>query len=307
MDANFCLTAWQKKQAAMLNHFSSIDYLKGLKDRLNALGGFTEDTLHKSRVQGRDKKLRSARWGNRNTSANWAVNGWSFLRDFQRSVERDIADRAAQIYHVTGAYQCGRGMSEFSMLWTTPAEQERFEGMFAELSRYAGNIDDTMNKTCGASRWDDFMFAIEWQRHAEHFPIVPKFRVLTDIAAQSGQTPPRTGVYVSADDPDASLQFAWTGNAYGKLLDCATFNDFGNAALAATGRGKLWVDGKAILDFVRANLSHPDIRSDSSFEGDPTEDLAPSLVARNAFTSQPSRWYYVEVLNGEFEPLDVEA
>ena len=89
--------------------------------------------------------------------------------------------------------------------------------------------------------------------------------------------------------------------------DCATFNDFGKAALAATGRGKLWVDGKAILDFVRANLSHPDIRSDSSFEGDPTEDLAPSLVARNAFTSQPSRWYYVEVLNGEFEPLDVEA
>jgi hypothetical protein len=150
--ADFHLTAWQKKQATLLYHFSSMNYLKGLKDRLNSLGGFTDEMLHQSRAQGRDKKLRSARWGNRDTSENWAANGWAFLRDFQRSVVRDIADRAAQIYHVTGAYQCGRGMSEFSMLWTTPAEQERFDEMFADISRYAGNIDDTMNKTCGASR-----------------------------------------------------------------------------------------------------------------------------------------------------------
>jgi hypothetical protein len=134
----------------------------------------------------------------------------------------------------------------------------------------------------------------------------PKFRVLTDITAESGQTPPRTGVYVSADDHDASLQFAWTGDAYGKLLDCTTFNGLGKAALAATGREKLWVDGRAMLDFVLANLSSPELTCDDFFDEAHTEELAPSLVARNAFTSHPSRWYYVELLNGEFEPRNSE-
>jgi hypothetical protein len=307
MKTNYDLTPSQKKQAALLYYFSSLDYLKGLKKRLDTLIALADGTLEKSRAEGRDKFLRSAQWGNRNTTENWANNAWSFLADFQRSIARDIADRSCKIYHVTGRNQCARGMSEFSMQWTTPAEQERFDVMFEELSRYARNIDDTMNKTQQSGRWDDFGLTVEWQRQRDHFPVLPQFRVRADVAAESGSLPPRTGVYVSADDPYGSLQFAWTGSPAGRLLDCATFNDLGRAALASVGRSKLWVDGKAMLDFVLANLTSPYLRSDSFFGDSQNEDLAPTLVARNAFTSHPSRWHFVELLNDEFEPLEIET
>lgn len=307
MKATAQLTPWQKKQAALLYYFSSMDYLKGLQNRLLDLRTIGESTLDKSRAEARDKMLRSAQWGDRNTTENWANNAWGFLADFQRSIARDIADRASQTYHVTGAYQCGRGMDEYSMLWTTPAEQERFDAMFEELSRYAGNIDDTMNKIYPESRWDDFTLTVEWQNHAHHFPMLPKLIVRTDITGESGRVPPRTGVYVSSDDPHGALQFGWIGGGNGRLVDCATFNDLGKAALAAVGRKKLWVDGKAMLDFVLANSDRPELKDDPFFDSPRTEDLAPSLTARNAFTSHPSRWYYVERVDGEFEPIETES
>jgi hypothetical protein len=303
---NNSLTLFQKKQAALLYYFSSRDYLVGLKRQVDAIIALANGTLDQSRVEGRDRLLRSAQWGDRNTSENWANNAWSFLADFQRSIATDIADHASQIYHVTGANQCARGMAEFSMQWTTPTEQERFDALFRHISWYAHYIDKTMNKRCTVSRWDDFGFAVAWQKHADQFPVLPKFRVLSDVTAESGQLPHRTGVYVSSDDPNAALQFAWTGGGTGHVLDCATFNDLGKAALAAVGRKKLWVDGKAMLDFVLANFSNQELRDDSFFGDSQTEKLAPSLVARNAFTSRSSRWQYVELLSDEFEPVDIE-
>jgi hypothetical protein len=198
-------------------------------------------------------------------------------------------------------------MDEYSMLWTTPAEQERFHTMFEELSRYAGNIDNTMDKTDHVSRWTDFGLTMEWRKHADEFRMLPKFIVRTDIAGESGQIPPRTGVYVSSDDRDASLQFAWTGGGRGNLVDSSTFNDLGKAALAAVGRTKLWVDRKAMLDFVLANLDSPELKSDPDLADSKNEHLAPSLVALNALTSHPSHWYYVERVEGEFEPIETES
>ncbi len=269
--------------------------------------GITDDTLKKSREEKRDQWLRSPQWGDRNTTENWANNAWGFLADFRQSVTRDIADRALSIYHVTGTYQCGRGMSEYSMLWTTPEEQEKFDAAFAEISRYAGNIDDTMDKTGGSNEWTDFGLTLEWTKQREHFPMLPKFRVWTDITAESGTLPPKTGVYVSVDDPHASLQFAWVGSPNGRLVDCTSFNDLGKTALAAVGRSRLWVDEKAMLDFVFANLSNPALSSDPFFKDPLVPKSVPSLVARNAFTSHPSQWCYVELLNGEFEPVEIET
>lgn len=114
-------------------------------------------------------------------------------------------------------------------------------------------------------------------------------------------------MYVSMDDPDASVQFAWTGSPSGRLLNGTTFNSTGKAALAAVGRPGLWVDEAAMLRFVLQNLSNPDLTSDPFFDESQTTDLAPTLVARNAFTSRPSRWCYVELLKDEFEPIDVET
>jgi hypothetical protein len=307
MKTGYSLNSWQKKQAALLYHFSSMNYLKGLKDRVHAIRALADGMLDQSRVEGRDRMLRSAQWGERDTGENWANTAWPFLADFQHSIARDIADRAAEIYRVTGRNQCARGMAEFSMQWSTPAEQERFDKMFTELSRYARNIDQTMNKTGQKSKWDDFGLTIAWQRNAHHFSMLPKFSVLSDVTAESGNMPPRTGVYLSIDDPNATLQFAWTGNSSGRLLECATLNELGKAALATVDRPKLWVDGKAMLDFVLVNLSNPELRSDPFFGESQNEDLAPSLVARNAFTSHSSRWCFVELLTDEFEPIEIET
>lgn len=109
-------------------------------------------------------------------------------------------------------------MAEFSMQWTTPAEQEQFDRMFEALSKYARYIDNTMDRAVPSTRWNDFGLTLAWESHRLAFPALPKFRVMPEYVGESNQAPPKTGVYVSLDDPDATLQFAWNGNARGKLL-----------------------------------------------------------------------------------------
>ena len=301
------LSLWQKKQAVLLYKYSSLSYLEGLRDRVRALRVFAEDVLDASDAEGRDKYLRSKQWGERDTGENWANNGWPLLKDFQQSVAQSIADQRSNIYHSTGAYQCARAMSELSMQWTTPAEQDRFDKMFEEIYKYAGYIDETMERTTATTRWDDFGLTLAWNTQSVEFPLLPKVAPLPDLVANSGQLPPRTGVYVSLDDPHATLQFAWTGSPSGRLLDATTFNATGKSALAAIGRTRLWTDGEAMLGFVLENLSNPEIIEDPFFEDSKTAELAPSLVARNAFTSTPSRWCYVELVKDEYEPIGLEV
>lgn len=307
MTSKKTLTTWQKKQAALLYFFASDEYLKGLYERVRALQTFVDGILDKSRDEGRDRFLKSSQWGERDTSENWSNHAWSFLADFGLSVAKHMADRASEIYHRTGAYQCGRGMAEFSMQWALPAEEEKFDAMFASITRYAGYIDDTMEKGQIDSRWDDFCLTLAWQEHASKFPRLPKFRIREDISCETGDIPPKTGVYISSSFSDGTLQFAWNGNEYGELLECSIFNELGRRALANVGRSKLWLDGNAMLEFVRKNANDPQLKEDSFYSEDFTSDLAPSLVARNAFTSAPSKWFYVERLEGEFEEIDTEV
>lgn len=307
MTSKQTLTTWQKKQAALLYFFASDAYLKGLHERVRELQTFVDEILDKSREEGRDRFLKSSRWGDRDTSENWSNHAWSFLADFGMSVTRHLADRASEIYHRTGAYQCGRGMAEFSMQWALPAEEEQFDAMFASITKYAGYIDDTMEKGQMDGRWQDFGLTLAWIKHASSFPRLPSFRIREDISCKTGDIPPKTGVYISSEYPDGALQFAWNGNEYGELLECSIFNALGQKALAAVGRTRLWLDKGAMLEFVQKNANAPELREDSFYSEAFTPDLAPSLVARNAFTSAPSTWYYVELLEGKFEEIDVEA
>ena len=68
------LTLWQKKQAALLYHFSSLKYLEGLRDQVIQLRMFAEGILDTSHHEGRDLLLRCKQWGSRNTSENWENN-----------------------------------------------------------------------------------------------------------------------------------------------------------------------------------------------------------------------------------------
>lgn len=301
------LAIWQKRQAALLYLFASDEYLKGLQIRVHEIQSFVDEVLDRSRAEERDQFIRNSRWGERDTSENWSNHAWSFLADFGLSVSRHLADRASEIYHVTGAYQCGRGMSEFSMDWTTPTEQETFDSLFASITNYAGYIDKTMDRSHRGGRWTDFGFVLAWEKHAAQFLQMPRLIVREDITCMTNEIPSRTGVYVSSDFSNASLQFAWRGNEYGKLRECSIFNELGQRALDSVGRSKLWLDDNAMLTFVQKNANAPELIQDPFYSASPKPHLASSLVARNAFTSAPTKWYFVELLNGQFESIeDVE-
>lgn len=193
------------------------------------------------------------------------------------------------------------------MQWTLPAEEEQFDAMFTDITKYASYIDNTMEKGQVDGRWRDFGLTLAWQEHASRFLKLPKLRICENITCKTGEIPPKTGVYVSSEYPDGALQFAWNGNEYGEVLECSIFNDLGQKALTTVGRQKLWLDKEAMLAFVQKNANAQELKEDSFYSEAFIPDLAPSLVARNAFTSAPSKWCYVELLEGEFEDIDPET
>ena len=298
---SFKLSPWQKRQAALLYHFASTPYLKNVKQAVDELILFANQTLDLASVEDRDTMLRSARWGDRNTSQNWGNNAWPFLSDFQRSLAGDIAKRDVEEFQVTGRNQCARGMAEFSMEWATLEEQRKFDELFAVISETAANIDETISRFGGESPWSDFALTLAWEAHKLYFAQLPMLRVREDIYAETGAVPAKTGVYFCPSDSNLSLQFAWHGGAGGRLLKGSTFNALGESALASVGRVDLWLDGKKMLEFVNKNLESGYFRDEDDLDYSRKEVLAPSLVARNAFTSKTCRWYYIELVTGEFE------
>jgi hypothetical protein len=298
----FKLSQRQKSQVSLLYHFASFEYLKGLQQRLHALMKFVDPTLDLAKLQRRDALLTDPQWGMRNTSENWANNGWPFLADFELSVATHLAKRAFEVYSITGANQCGRGLAEISLDWMTPDEQSDFEARFEQLSLYAMNIDYTMDQSRRAGRWNDFSLTLKRIDFPEALKHAPALRLRPDISGQTGTSAVRTGVYLPVDDPYGTPQFCWTGNPAGSLLECNTLNDLGLEALAAIGRDDLWVNDNKMHTFVQDHLTDPRLTRDPFFMRSTTKPkLAPSLVARNAFTSRPCRWIYVEQIHGELE------
>ena len=304
--SSLSLSLWQKKQATLLYHFASLAYLKSVKERIDTLLASSNSTLDAAARKNRNARLKSQRRGHRDTSKNSGNNAWACLANFQRGLAEDIANRSVEAYAVTGRNNCARSLAESSMEWTTPGEQATYDDLFANACARAADIDLTMNRLAPESHWSDYVLTMRWKKHEKEFPRIPKLRVREDVFAQTGAVPVRTGVYFCADDPNAALQFAWTGGGGGKLLESCTFNALGEAALAAVGRAQLWLDGDAMLKFVKANQNSRLLRADSFFEDSQTAALAPSLVARQAFIGKPCKWYFVEMIADEFEEITEE-
>jgi hypothetical protein len=294
------LNKWQKRQATLLYHFASMEYLKGLKKLLDDFVKGVDLTL--DGAGGRDELLVSQRWGVRDTAANFGTYGFAALKDFQKSVVRQIAEVSSEYYHATGSNQCQRLIGELSMGWSTPEEQERFEEGMALIAKYADRLDTTMEHA-----WTDGMFPDVWEEFAHLFKQIPKFRVRTDVVAESGKMPVRTGVYVPQDDPYGSLQFAWTGNSDGRLFDCSTFNDLCMQAINTVGRDKLWAHDPRLLSLVKQPQYFAAFKARNPFryitEQEYLNDAgnARGFIYANGLISRPCKWYYVEVVNGEFE------
>ncbi len=304
MSSSFELTLWQKKQAALLYHFTSLEYLRGLQQRIHDLMKFADKTLDLAKLENRDSVLIDSRWGNRNTSQNWSDNAWGFVADFELDVARDIALRSFEKYDRSGADQCARGLNEYSMAWATQSEEDEFRVMIESISEYARLMDNALDKTTNESRFKDFNFACAWAKCKHQFSKLPKFRVRTDVEGNTGCKPFRTGVYVPTDDPNGSLQFGWSGGTLGKLINCNTFNEIGKDALIAVGRRDLWFNEQKMFLFATSAKYIEEFRERVIWDGVPQVDLAPSAVARKAFTARPTTWYFVEVVEGEFETYD---
>jgi hypothetical protein len=300
------LSPWQKKQAAMLYHFSSLDYLKDLHRLVSeAIAGEVDPLLSLAKTQGRDPLLTDPIWGTRNTAENWANNAWPFLKELQSSLAKDISRRALERYEKTAVNECFRGLREYSMQWTTPDEERHFEETLANITRYANKIDETLDDYYD-SRWTDADFALAFMEFAREHTTIQRFQIRTDITAESSKAPSRTGVYIAQDDPSAALQFAWTGNGGGKLRPAKTFNEIGLAALHAVGREDLWINDQKMFEFATSGkydaLFHPTIY----MLGQEHRDFASMAVSNEAFIDRPCKWYFVETVNGEFESLDYD-
>jgi hypothetical protein len=302
------LTPWQQKQASMLSYFSSLDYLVSLHRLVSDLLNKSVDpVLDLAKSQNRDSVLVDPRWGDRNTSQNWSNHAWAYLKDLQLSLAKDVAQRTAGIYRMSGVSSYFRGMDQFSLDWMTHDEERDFEDARQQISDWARPLDLTLADDM-SNQWKDFTFAYYYPIFSSQFSYVPRFRVRADIVYPTGAIPNETGVYVSKDDPNASLQFAWAGKEGRKLRKATTFNDIGLAALANVGRDDLWFNDQKMFDFATSPQFIQLFREGVIWNDGPHPDLAAPVVSSKAFTKKDSEWYLVEPIEGQFDRLcDLES
>lgn len=308
LNSKLALSPWQQKQAAMLCYFSSLEYLISLHTLVTRLiDGNIDPVLDQAKSQGRDAVLVDERWGTRDTSQNWSNNGWPYLKSLQNSLAKQIAERALGKYAMAPVNQYFRGMDQFSLSWMTPDEEDIFNEERQKISDWASPINYTMADWMSKA-WNDYYFACQYPVFTACFDQIPKFRVRTDIAYPTGIIPEQTGIYVAKNDPHAAPQFAWSGKDGRELRKATTFNELGLAALAAVGRNDLWFSNEKMFKFTTSPAYAKVFHDDVIWADGPHPNLAPSAVARRAFTTRDADWYLVEPIEGEFDKLvDLDA
>lgn len=293
------LSAWQARQAAMLHTFASLDYLQSLHALTTKLIHNEIDPLIAlAHAEGRALGPFDRHWGARDPFTNWASHGWDFLTGLQAKLADDIGKRRIGVFRPTDVLNSLRRGDNWLVPYISEADEERYVALERLLGMYADPIDSLFSSHQRA--WNDFDFALYAGFFASLALPVAAFRIRIDVTGESGQPPPQTGVYVSATDPNASLQFAVAGAKGSALRPATTFNAVGLDALRATGRASLWLDEQKMLHFAlyspHAALFEP-IESD----GVPCAALAPSAIASHAFIKRSDSWYLVEAVAGQFE------
>lgn len=305
----YTLSVHQKRQAVLLYHWMSSDYLRGLKSLIDSLIQGADVLVDLARLQGRDQILTNDRWGVRDKPANWSTFVYPVLEDFRKTTIQQIAQIAIEIYDITGATDCIRAIGEFSSLWMTAEEEDRFNTQLQLVAQYANKIDRVVG--VGAHRrLNDFYMTTEWKVNRDKWRRLPLVRVRTDIEGITGKRPPRTGVYVSQDDPLASLQFGWKGNEDGQLREASTFSSFGLELLGALGRRSLWTDDPRMSSFAVAAK-----RRDQTLDTGPYDEetirahpeCSSQAMSFASFRTRPCKWYFVELINGEYDDEDPDA
>lgn len=295
----FDLFPWQKRQAALLYHFASMDYLKGLLPRIDELIAFT-DALVERRAPLDAVGRAELNWGPTDTVAHFGTYAYPALQEFRETTVWDIAQRSFERYGITGANQCSRMLGGYAgqMTWAAPDQETEFKERAEKVFKYAGKVDTMMRRPPTAN---DGTFRNIWVDYRHLFPRLPKFRVRTDVETETENIPPRTGVYVPQDDPYGALQFRWTGGGYGELCECFTLSDIGLEIIRVAGRENPWDDDEALLRLSQ-RPEYAGILKD--YDGKPLTIGNAYLVIKKAFTSRPCKWYFVEMQNDQYEEHD---
>jgi hypothetical protein len=301
--AEYALTPWQKKQAALLYHFSSLNYLKRLHHMVSLLvEGQVDSVLHTASAQHRDDFLVSDKWGIRNTSKNWANNAWPALKDLQNSLATDISMRAQGRYSFTAVNDRLTALAEYSLDWMTPGEEGTFKEALVAISSYDSPLFDIMSEPY--NRMNDFTFAEFYKRYQEICDEIPVFRVRPDVSANTGDPTPMTGVYIALGNPHANLQFCWNSAGGMKLRNANVLSSVGLSALQNVGREELWLNDEKMFAFANAPVYADKFRSWIYVDDEPLPAAAAGAVSMHAFEQRPCKWAIVEVVPGEMEKLD---
>ncbi|MBH1479416.1 hypothetical protein I5U59_14305 [Stenotrophomonas maltophilia] len=293
------LNPWHKRQAALIHHFTSMDYLKGLLPQIDSLLAMTDQILdERSHLDTAGRAL--AGWESQDTASHFSTYAYPALMEFRECVVEDIALRSIERYRGAGEHQCARMLEEYAyqMTWATPEQEKLFRDTTESVFRYARELSGIVARPPVKN---DFSFWLLWNKGVIDSHRIPKFRVRTDFVVRTNQVPPRTGIYVAKDDPIASLQFAWTGG-YGHLCPAMAPNDVGRAVLRQFGRERLWGDAEGLYRFLDANR-HLDPYGWSDIQADLVK-VAPSVIAGSAFDLKDCDWYFVEPIADEFEEID---
>ncbi|ENX12525.1 hypothetical protein F895_02899 [Acinetobacter sp. CIP 64.2] len=305
------LTRFQKQSIALLYYFTSRPYLEILLTKLEDLIQYTGGVIDLADQQYRDRVLLQEGWGMGDTSANWSTYAYPSLLDFRIGLIRIIEETKLDEYGWTPAYNTARMLGEFRPNWMSEEEESDFKMRFDELYKLCSYYDSCVKPPRSWTLYSLFE-VIKELGVFDHK--VPKLRVHTDIRINSEESIYRTGVYIPVGDQLGTPQFAWTyrdenGFEGGKLEECETLNALGKQLFSKFNEYTAWTPSEELRTFAIENIKKKKIDDDFGyvkFDYDTQLRLAPELIARNAFTGFDCSWYFVELVDGEFEDIGVE-
>ena len=305
------LTRFQKQSIALIYYVTSKPYLEMLLTKLDELIEYTGGVIDLADQQYRDRVLLQEGWGMGDTSANWSTYAYPSLLDFRLGLIRIIEETKQEKYCWTPAYNTARMLGEFQPNWMSEEEETDFKTRFDELYRLCSYYDSCVKPP---RSWDLYILFEVINELGLFDHKVPKFKVRTDIRVNSGESIPKTGVYIPVGDRYGAPQFAWTHEETGTfergwLEKCETINALGKQLFSKFNEYTAWTPSEELRAFAIEYLKKKKIDDNFGyvkFDYDRQLRLAPSLIARNVFTTFDCSWYFVELVDGEFEEIGRE-
>jgi hypothetical protein len=274
--AQAALSPWRRRQVAMLYHYTSLEYLEDISGMISRLiSGLLTPDQEKSR---------------------------EMLEEMHALLKVDIKQRSAGRYVWGSLDHFFNQVAHADIYEDSHRRSDEYQIYSGLISGYIAPTDSLLIGHRRQRPVGDHWFASHYADFLSDCARIPKFRVRLDIFAETGQRPPRPGVYVCLDDPNAAPQFAWPDHDRGELTECCTFSDIALNALVMIGRDALWFDQNKMNEFVGAPARKAIF--DNLTTGSPS--LAASALARVGNVRRPATWHFVEIEEPDFEDSALE-